>query len=438
MATASVRHLYTGGTSAVLYSERRDFPLKPAQFDELYKSVTPLLELAAKKRVTGLKDPVYKMFEHKNPWERRYMVNNGSTVTIAAGSTGAAAESDAVTFDGITGMNATIDTSYVHQMFEVWDSTGTTKKGVVLLTDDTSSTTAKFKNAGTTAISTVDGDLFVHITSAEEDGSEAPDAWSDELTIVWNQCQQIKTAVQIEGDLYYAALKGANNELARLRLQKLGEHKKKIEGALMKGKSLLGTNLSESDTFTDLDKFTGDNSKVVRTTYGLIPIIEDLGSTSGTNQNNFSVTAADYEYADFVDDMEKWFAYDNEDAGTKVALAGPGAISFWSKMSFANNSNNWQVVMSDTKTNSLGWKIRKLETPHGDIDLKKTYSLKYEYNNYMVSPDPNHLSLYQYRPDQFKANIKTDNAYDGEKDMYFSQVGLGLTQLYTHKLMKIV
>ena len=438
MATASVKHLYTGGTSAVLYSERRDFPLKPAQFDELYKSVTPLLELAAKKRVTGLKDPVYKMFEHKNPWERRYMVNNGSTVTIAAGSTGAAAESDAVTFDGITGMNATIDTSYVHQMFEVWDSTGTTKKGVVLLTDDTSSTTAKFKNAGTTAISTVDGDLFVHITSAEEDGSEAPDAWSDELTIVWNQCQQIKTAVQIEGDLYYAALKGANNELARLRLQKLGEHKKKIEGALMKGKSLLGTNLSEADTFTDLDKFTGDNSKVVRTTYGLIPIIEDLGSTSGTNQNNFSVTAADYEYADFVDDMEKWFAYDNEDAGTKVALAGPGAISFWSKMSFANNSNNWQVVMSDTKTNSLGWKIRKLETPHGDIDLKKTYSLKYEYNNYMVSPDPNHLSLYQYRPDQFKANIKTDNAYDGEKDMYFSQVGLGLTQLYTHKLMKIV
>ena len=438
MATASVKHLYTGGTSAVLYSERRDFPLKPAQFDELYKSVTPLLELAAKKRVTGLKDPVYKMFEHKNPWERRYMVNNGSTVTIAAGSTGAAAESDAVTFDGITGMNATIDTSYVHQMFEVWDSTGTTKKGVVLLTDDTSSTTAKFKNAGTTAISTVDGDLFVHITSAEEDGSEAPDAWSDELTIVWNQCQQIKTAVQIEGDLYYAALKGASNELARLRLQKLGEHKKKIEGALMKGKSLLGTNLSEADTFTDLDKFTGDNSKVVRTTYGLIPIIEDLGSTSGTNQNNFSVTAADYEYADFVDDMEKWFAYDNEDAGTKVALAGPGAISFWSKMSFANNSNNWQVVMSDTKTNSLGWKIRKLETPHGDIDLKKTYSLKYEYNNYMVSPDPNHLSLYQYRPDQFKANIKTDNAYDGEKDMYFSQVGLGLTQLYTHKLMKIV
>lgn len=437
MATASVKNLYTGTTSAVLYTDRRDFPIKPAQFDELYKSVTPLLELAAKKRVTGLKDSVYKMFEHKNPWERQYMVNNGSSVTIAAASTGAAAESNAVTFDGITGMNATIDSSYVHQMFEVWDSTGTTKKGVVILTDDTSTTTAKFKNLGKTAISTVDNDLFVHITSAEEDGSEAPDAWSDELSVVWNQCQQIKTSVQIEGDLYYAALKGASNELARLRLQKLGEHKKKIEGALMKGKAPLGTNLSGADTFTDLDKLTGDNSKVVRTTYGLIPIIEDLGATSGANQNNFSINSAGYSYGNFVDDMEKWFAYDNEDGGTKIALSGPGAISFWSKMSFANEQG-WQVTMSDTRTNSLGWKIRKLETPHGDLDLKKTYSLKYEYNNYMVSPDPMHISLYQYRPDKFMANIKTDNAYDGEKDQYFSQVGLGLTQLYTHKLAKIV
>jgi hypothetical protein len=205
----------------------------------------------------------------------------------------------------------------------------------------------------------------------------------------------------------------------------------------MKSKSPLGTNLSQGDTFTDLDKLTGDNSEVVRTTYGLIPIIEDLGSTSGSNQNNFTVTATNYEYADFVDDMEKWFSYDNEDYGTKIALSGPGAISFWSKMSFAANGTNWQVTLSPTQTNTLGWQVRTLETPHGNIQLKKTYSLKYEYSNYMVSPDPNHMSLHQFRPDKFMANIKTDNAYDGEKDMYFSQPGLGLTQLYTHKLMKI-
>jgi len=437
MATASVKNLYTGTTSAVLYTDRRDFPIMPAQFDELYKSVTPLLELAAKSRKTGLKDSVYKMFEHKNPWERQYMVNNGETETIAAAATGAAATSNEIDVDGIVGMPSSVDSSYIGRIFEVWDSTGTTKRGVVIVVDDTSAASVKFKNLGTTAIATVDNDLFVQISSAEEDGSSAPDAAYDELSIVWNQCQQIKTSVQIEGDIYYAALKGASNELARLRLMQFGEHKKKIEGALMKGKSPLGTNLTSADTFTDLDKLVGENSKTVRTTYGLIPIIEDLGSTSGSNQNNFTITQLSYKYSDFVDDMEKWFAYDNDDSGVKPTLAGPGAISYWSKMSFANEQG-WQVNMSDTRKNSLGWKIRVLETPHGDMELKKTYSLKYEYSNHMVSPDPKHLSLYQYRPDQFKANIKTDNAYDGEKDMYFSQVGLGLTQLYTHKLLKVI
>lgn len=434
MATASVKHLYTGTTSGVLYTDRRDFYIKPTQFDELYKDVTPLLTLAAKDRKTGLKDSVYKMFQHENPWQRQYMVNNGSTVTIAAASTGAAAESNAVTFDGITGMNSDIDTSYVHLMFEVWDSTLTTKRGVCILTDDTSSTTAKFRNLTGTAIATVDNDIFVCISNAQEDGSEAPDAWSDELSVVWNQTQQFKTAVEIKGDLYYAALKGASNELSRLRAQKMGEHKVHIEGALKKGSSPLGTNLGAGDTFTDLDKLVGDNSAVVRTTMGYIPAVENYGSTSGQYQNRFEIAAASAKYSDFVDMAEKIFQYGDEE---RYALCGPGALSYWSNMAFANEQG-WQVNISDSKKDSIGWTIKTLETPHGDLKLKKDMGLKFEYNKYMLVPDEKRLSLYEYRPTKFQANIKTDNAYDGEKDLYFSQVGLGMTHIKTHNIIKIV
>jgi len=433
MATASVKHLYTGTTTGVLYTDRREFYIKPAQFDELYKDVTPLLTLASRDRKTGLKDPVYKMFQHKNPWQRQYMVNNGSTITIAAGSTGAAAESNAVTFDGITGLNATIDTSYVHLVFEVWDSDLTTKRGTVILTDDTSGTTAKFRNLTQTAISTVDNDVFVCISNAQEDGSEAPDAWSDDLSVVWNQTQQIKTAIEIQGDLYYAALKGANNELARLRAQKIGEHKMHIEGALKRGSSLLGTNLASGDTFTDLDKLVGDNSKVVRTTMGYIPAVELYGNTSGDSQNRFDVVEATYTYSNFVDDMEKVFQYGDS---FRYALCGGGALSYWSKKAMDKNSG-WDITISGMQKDSVGFNVKTLETPHGDLKLVRDRGLKYELNNYMLIPDDKRLSLYEYRPTKFMANIKTDNAYDGEKDQYFSQPGLGMTHIETHNIMVI-
>jgi len=440
MATASVKNLYTGTTSAVLYTDRRDFYYKPETFAELYKEVTPFLSLAMRNRVSGLKDPVFKMFTHENPWQRKYMYNNSSTVTIAAAGTGAAAESNAVTFDNITGMNSDIDTSYVHQIFEVWDSAGTTKRGVVLLTDDTSSTTAKFRNLGTTAIATVDNDIFVNISNAQEDGSEAPDAWSDELSVVWNQCAQIKTSIEIKGDLYYASLRGANNELARLRAQKLQDHKMSIEGALMKSKSPLGTNLGGSSTFTDLDKLVGDNSAVVRTTYGIIPAIEDYGSSSGANQNIFNITEASYKYANYVEDMEKVFQF-VPSSGEKYGIAGPGMMSYWSKLDGTAGiagKSSWRVQISGSQKDSLGFNIRKLETPHGVINLLKSFSLKHEYNKHMVVPDDRFIQYMEFRPTKFQANIKTDNAYDGEKDLYFSEPGLGLTHIKAHSLWKVV
>jgi hypothetical protein len=446
MAAATVKHLFTGGNTGVLYTDRRNFYLDPNNFSELFKDETPFLWLAMKNRQGGLSDPVFKMFQYENTFMRRYFYNNGTVgETIAAASAGAAAESNAITIDNVTGFGSTstIDASMVGKEFEVYDSSWTsnpataTFKGVVVLTDDTSTTTAKFKNTTGTAITTADNDVFVLISNAQEDGGEAPDAYSSELSVVWNQCQRFKTPVQIEGDLYYASLKGANNELARLRAEKAKEHKVEIEGAFLKGYSPLGTNLAGTDTFTYLDAFTGDNGKVTRTTMGIIPAIRTYGSTTGQYQNRFTITEADYKFSNFVDDTEKIFQY-NPPGGVLPAVCGAGAMGYWSKLLYARSSkDNWTVQFSGNKMSSFGINVRELETPNGVLQLMRSDSLKFEYNNTMVIVDDRYSKYMEFRPTTFQTNIKTDNAYDGEKDLYDTEAGLGLTHIKTHSMITI-
>ena len=441
MASATVKHLDTGDSTGILRTDRRKWYPIPQEYDELFKDDTPFLSLSMRNKKTGLSDPVFKMFQYENTFFRRYMYNNGSTVTIAAASSGAAAESSAVTIDNVTGFGSTstIDASFVHKVFEVWDSTLTTLRGRAILTDDTSTTTAKFKNLGTTAIATVDNDVFVLITNAQEDGAEAPDAYSSELAVVWNQCQQFKTPVQLEGEILYASLRGENNELKRLQAEKYKEHRVEIEGAFLKGESPAGTNLGAADTFTDIYALTGDTGKVVRTTYGILPALNAYGTSTTTSdyQNLFSITEGSYKYENFVDDTEKIFQYDPP-GDTLYAITGPTANSYWSKLLYARSSkDNWVVQLSDKRKDSFGFNIRLLETPNGVLKLRPSKALKYEYKKYMVIPDDRHLAFYEYRPTKFMTDIKKDNAYDGRKDLYWSDAGIGIRHIKSHARMVI-
>lgn len=438
MATPTPKNLYTGTTSGVLYTDRRQFYLKPSQFAELFPNVSPFTTFTMQANFrTGLQDPVFKLFEHKAPWERQIMVNNGSTVTIAAASTGAATESAAVTFDGILGLNADIDESYVHLQFEVWDADGATKKGVVLLTDDTSTTTAKFKNLGKTAINTVDNDIFVCIGNAQKEKDVSPEAWADELSVVWNQCQIFRTPIEISGTLAQAVLRGATSELARLRADKMAEHKIQVEKALLFGSSPLGTNLAAGDTFTDLDKLTGDGGTgaPVRTTVGLVRALELYGASTGQYKSVFDFTGGAPSYDDLVDALEIVFQY-VPTSGMKNTFLGAGALGFWSKRSMEKNSG-WVINVNTENKNIAGQNVRTLITPHGDLDLVLTHSMKFEHKNEMLIVDKSNIEYVQFRPSRFNTNIKTDDGYDGIKDEYFTDSGLGITNIKAHQLIKV-
>ena len=424
--------------SGVLYTDRRDFYISPQVVKELWTDVTPFTTIVANQEQRTPNDPTFKMFEHRNPWNKQEFQANADI----ANRTDADAESASLAVDNIVGLSSTVDSSYLGLVCEVYASDRSTLRGKVVITTAGSSA-IKFKTLSG-AVDVEENDVFIVVGNAHGEGTEAPEAWSDELKVVYNSTQIFKTPLQITGTLEAAALRGESSELARLRLQKSQEHKIQKERAFLFGSSIVGTGLADSrdgsstETFTDGHR-TDANSNVIRTTKGIVTALQDYGASSGDDQNKFTVSEATYSYSNFVDDMEKVFQYVPE-SGMKMAFCGMGAMSYWSKMEgasgFAGNSG-WNVNISASERSSMGFNYRQLETPHGVLMLIPTPVLRGPYNKHMVVVSEENLFHATYRPPVYQTNIKTDNAFDGVKDQYMSDEGIGITLIESHKLFKI-
>ena len=424
--------------SGVLYTDRRDFYISPQVVKELWTDVTPFTTIVANQEQRTPNDPTFKMFEHRNPWNKQEFQANADI----GNRTDADAESASLAVDNIVGLASSVDSSYLGLICEVYASDRSTLKGKVVITTAGSSA-IKFKTLSG-ALDVEDNDVFIVVGNAHGEGTEAPEAWSDELKVVYNSTQIFKTPLQITGTLEAAALRGESSELARLRLQKSQEHKIQKERAFLFGDSPVGTGLKDSRDGTSDESFsdggrTDTSSNRVRTTKGIVTALQDYGASSGDDQNKFTVSEATYSYSNFVDDMEKVFQYVPE-SGMKMAFCGMGAMSYWSKMEgasgFAGNSG-WTVNISSSERSSMGFNYRQLETPHGVLMLIPTPVLRGPYNKTMLVVSEENLFHAVYRPPVYQTNIKTDNAFDGVKDQYMSDEGIGITLIESHKLFKI-
>jgi len=430
------KQLHNGGASSVLYTDRRDFYVDPQVTKELWTDVAPFTTLISNQETRDVPDPIFKMFEHRNPWQKQeFAINKTSPGTVPNNDTGLGS----LPIDGIVGLPSSADSSYVGLQVEVWNSAKTTKKGTAVISAVASNGEITLKSTKGATIVLADNDVAIVIGNARGEGSSAPDAWSDELSVVWNSCQIFKTPLQVTGTLEAAVLRGESSELARLRRQKAQEHKIQKEKAFLFGTRVGGVGLSgSSDSFADDGRTDSDGNKI-RSTYGIIPAIEDYGASSGDDQNIFAVAESSYTYANFVDDMEKVFQYVPE-SGSKRCFVGAGALGYWSKLSTGNtmaDKSGWTVNIGDMKRDALGFNYRTLETPHGMLQMIPTPSLRGPYNKYMLVVSDDNLFHAQYRPMVYQANIKTDNAFDGVKDQYMSDEGVGIQLIESHKLFKI-
>ena len=428
--------------SGVLYTDRRDFYIDPQVVKELWTDVAPFTTVLSNKETRQTNDPVFKMFEHRNPWVKQSFAFNAG---VAIGDPDTGATSAVIAVDGITGLEAAATAAWQGLIVEAWDATETTRKAVLLIIDADGGGDVTCKALWTSddgAYTTVDGDICHVIGNAQGEGEEAPEAWSDELQVVWNSCQIFKTPLEITGTLLQASLRGESSELARLRMQKNQEHKMQKEKAFLfgvRGDSAAagGTNLGAGETFDDFGR-TGVGGGKVRTTYGIVSALNAYGAASGDDQSVYTVDSS-YKYSNFVDDMEKVFQY-VPTSGVKRAFCGAGALGYWSKMAgsegFAGGSG-WTVNLSDMKRDTLGFNYKILETPHGILQLIPTPALRGPNNKYMLIVDEDNLFHAQYRSPMYQTNIKTNNAYDGVKDQYFSDEGIGIQLIESHNLFKI-
>jgi len=439
----AAKTIFDGGVTSKLWLDRREFYPEPQKVAEMWTDMNPFKTVLMKLGTKKVDDPVYKLFEHESRFVKREFTTT-TALTIAANG----AESAALTIGGIVGLPSTVSTAWNGLVFEIWDSTKTTKRGVVFISAYNNTTTVLVKAMKATAITTVSGDYFIATGErVRGEGSVSAEAENDELSVVWNSVAYLSDTCEVTGALFKAdKLKGYSNEFARLREEMFKRYSAGMEGALLKQVNTLGTNFNGNDTFAETSLRTiTDSASVsgaVRTTYGYIPILEDYGTTfDGTgalnaDTNTFKIASADFDYSDLIAYAEVIF--DKREKDQAFAFSGRGAITkIAQKVTDQKDAFNWvgKVQLGDTKVNKLGFNMTEFETPHGILYIVPTRSLRNQYNNYAVIPDLDNIGIAEFSPDEYKNDIKKDNGYNGVKDSIESMKGLWMTLLKRHHMI---
>lgn len=447
-------HSFTGGASGTLYTDRRDFYITPNQVRELYPSVTPFYTFTAKVKTRGAgKDPQFKMFENRAAWvDMNFFMGaaidwntgsyEGTQTDIAVEAT--AGGSDNVGFlqkgdiieiragsagDRAKGSGATAT-------YPVAKDQIVARCLVTLVDSQKQIHLENLSYAGGDTYNVVDQDPVRVVGHADPEGSDSQDGWSSELTTVTGSTQIIKTPLKLTGTLANMNLRGYDNERARLRDEKSKEHKVKLNGMYLKGylakastsdRSAFPTNLTD-----DQDSSAESYNNQWRTSWGIIPLLQTYGTD---NAQLFNRTWASYDMNAFIDDMEARSQYFNSDM-TEYAFAGSKVLAELSKSgtsSFFERSGG-SISLSDWRMTKLGFSVRTLVHPFGQLNIAWDPSLKgAPYNNMMVIVDPDNIERVIYRESKYQTAIQA-NDVDGIKDQYFSDEGFGCTLIEKHAL----
>ena len=87
--------------SGVLYTDRRNFYVDPQVTKELWTDVAPFTTMISNQEQRDVPDPVFKMFEHRNPWVKQEF----QSATDVASRSAADAESNNMDIDNIKGLD---------------------------------------------------------------------------------------------------------------------------------------------------------------------------------------------------------------------------------------------------------------------------------------------------------------------------------------------
>ena len=287
--------------------------------------------------------------------------------------------------------------------------------------------------AGASTTTLDDGGDCVVIGTSYEQGSGAPDVWSQELDNDYGFTQIFKTACEMSNTARATVYRGYEDEWARLWNLKLREHKVDIERAMLFGMrgSQGGTQYTEGIVGHILQNGTNTGGGA------LAAYAEDTPYLGGwaTSEMTYDALLGAFEVM-----------YDPARGGSsnKLCLASLPVISHFNKLGgFVDQSFSGEGRYNFAKSEgSFGHKIMKIETVHGDCTIVKEPLFRNNSSGIMCFVDLDHVS---YRPlvgngvnrdTSITTNVQQADE-DLRKDMILTEAGLEVSLPETHALINI-
>ena len=275
------------------------------------------------------------------------------------------------------------------------------------------------------------------IGTSFEEGTGAPDVWSQKLENDYGYTQIFKTAAEMTNTSRATVYRGYADEWQRIWNLKLREHKVDIERAMLFG--MRGQ--TNSISYTD-----GVVGHIIANSQA--ELADDTAQMSYTSDKGYlkTIQAANWTYDSLLSDFE--VIYDPARGGTasKLGLASLPVISHFNKLgsgSFVNGTISDPLQYNfERSQGSFGHKIMKIETIHGDLSMVKEPLFRGQSAGFLALVDLDHVS---YRPlvgnginrdTSITTNVQQADE-DLRKDLILTEAGLEVSLPETHALIHL-
>ena len=304
----------------------------------------------------------------------------------------------------------------------------------------TSVTCTVISHVGTTStLALADDSKCTVIGTSFEEGSGAPDVWSQKLDNDYGFTQIFKTACEMSNTARATVYRGYADEWARIWNLKLREHKVDIERAMLFGQKGSAGGIQYTDGIVGMTIAEG---------YG--NIVNDGTQVSYNEGVPYykSNTAAEWSYDDMLSDFEVIFDPARGGGSSKLALASLPVISHFNKVGdggFVDGSlasSSGAAYNHNASKGAFGHLVTKIDTIHGDISLVKEPLFRGFAAGFMQMVDLDHVS---YRPlvgngvnrdTSITTNVQQADE-DLRKDMILTEAGLEVSLPETHALINL-
>ena len=289
-------------------------------------------------------------------------------------------------------------------------------------------------NPGTDADPIADAKATV-IGTAFEEGSGAPDVWSQKLDNDYGYTQIFKTACEMSNTARATVYRGYADEWQRIWNLKLREHKIDIERAMLFGQRATSGGVQYTDGLAGHIMANGQGQTKADS--------QQLEYTEGQAYLK-TVAAGSLTYDVLLRDLEVVFDPARGGSSSKLALCSLPVISLFNKLGDGagfigdsmGGSNRYNF---NAAQGTFGHKVMKVETVHGDLSLVKEPLFRGMSGEFMLMADLDNVS---YRPlvgnginrdTSITTNVQQADE-DLRKDMILTEAGLEVTLPETHAL----